>query len=351
MTYAERIRELKTRLGDDVVILGHHYVHDDVIRHCDLSGDSLELARRVPEQSARYIVFCGVFFMGESAALLVKPGQSVHMPDTQASCIMSDMAPADRVEAVLARLQASGKTIVPLTYVNSSAAVKGVVGAAGGTVCTSANATTMLEWCRQRGDAVLFLPDKNLAMNTANQLGMPEAQRRVLDIRQDGAFVDPQAAAEAELLMWPGCCAIHSIRFKATQIEAARQTHPGCKIIVHPECSPEVVDASDAAGSTSTIIRYCADAPAGAVVYVGTEINLVERLAARHAGEKTILPLRHSACLNMGKNSEARLAVLLEDLATAAAEDRAPRAETITVAPETAEHARVALTRMLEACA
>ncbi|TVM18339.1 quinolinate synthase NadA [Oceanidesulfovibrio indonesiensis] len=346
----QRIQDAKNTLGSDLVILGHHYQHDSVIQHCDLTGDSLELARNVAGLSSRYIVFCGVIFMGESAALLVDKNQQVFMPDLDASCIMSDMAPDPVVYNVLEQLKKSGKKVVPLTYVNSSAAVKAVVGAEDGASCTSANAGTMLQWCLDRGDSVLFLPDKNLALNTADVLGIPDAERRVIDITRGGRNIDPNVALGAKLLIWPGCCAIHSIRMKVSHIEQARAAHPDCTIIVHPECSPEVVQAADVSGSTSKIIKYCEEAPAGATIYIGTEINLVERLMKRFAGEKTIIPLQRSACKNMAKNTEDKLAFLLEDLVQAHRSGTPPKAEPVTVDDETAANARLCLERMLEAC-
>ncbi|QJT08063.1 quinolinate synthase NadA [Oceanidesulfovibrio marinus] len=348
---AQRIEEIRGALGSDLVILGHHYQHDSVIQHCDLTGDSLELARKVANLSARYIVFCGVFFMGEAAALLVEPEQKVFMPDRTASCTMSEMAPGPLVGNVMDWLKSSGKTIVPLTYVNSSAAVKGIVGANGGATCTSANAEIMLQWCMGRGDAVFFLPDKNLALNTANTLALPDSLRMVLDIRRGGSNIQPDVVREKQLLIWPGCCSIHAARFKVRQIEEARVKHPDCTVIVHPECTPEVVQASDVSGSTSTIIRYCEDAPAGATIYIGTEINLVERLVQRYAGEKNIVPLAHSACQNMAKNTEDKLADLLDDIAKSHEKGTPTKAEPVTVDPGTAANARSSLERMLEACA
>ncbi|MFW5733665.1 MAG: quinolinate synthase NadA [Oceanidesulfovibrio sp.] len=346
----QRIEAARKTLGSDLVILGHHYQHDNVIRHCDLTGDSLELARKVADLSSPYIVFCGVIFMGESAALLVGSDQQVFMPDLNASCIMSDMAPDPVVHNVMERLKASGKTIVPLTYVNSSAAVKGVVGENGGASCTSANAEAMLRWCLDRGDSVLFLPDKNLARNTADALGVPDVERRVIDITKGGQNIAPEVALNTRLLIWPGCCAIHAIRMKVSHIEEARAAHPDCTVIVHPECTPDVVRAADISGSTSVIIKYCEQAPAGSTIFVGTEINLVERLQKRFAGEKDIRPLKRSACKNMAKNTEDKLADLLDDLVESHRSGSRPKAEPVTVDEETAGNARLCLERMLEAC-
>lgn len=336
-TPAKAIERLRQEIGPDLSILAHHYQNDDIVRHADLTGDSLELARKIPALSARHVVFCGVFFMAETAAILANPGQKIHNPEPEAGCVMSEMAPEVVAKAVMDRLTTLGRRIVPLTYVNSSAGIKALVGAAGGAVCTSANAKKMLAWALTQGEAVLFLPDKNLAQNTADQLGLPPSERALLDIRAMGEKLDLTAAAKAKLLMWPGLCLIHH-RFKTEHIASARQNAPGVKVVVHPECPPEVVAAADAAGSTSFIIRYVAEAPEGAVVAIGTEINLVRRLAKQYAGKKTIFPLIPSACLNMAKVTEAKLAALLADI------EHAPATR---VDPAMAASAKLALERML----
>lgn len=347
---AQRIRAAKEQLGNALYLLGHHYQNDAVIQHMDIVGDSLELARKIPGAHSRYIVFCGVFFMAEAAAILAKLEQEVYTPAMDAKCIMSEMAPARLVEDVLVRLQSRGRSIVPLAYVNSSAAVKALCGRFGGAVCTSANAATMLAWARKQGDAVLFLPDKNLGQNTADALGLQPAARLVLDIRDHGQHFDLDAAQKAALLLWPGCCAIHNNRFKTAHIAALRVATPGARVVVHPECQPDLVAAADAAGSTSFIIRYAAEAPGGATVAIGTEINLVQRLAAKYSGQKTIIPLAPSACSNMAKTTEENLAVLLEGIAAINAGGSAQLAA-VRVAPNIAAPARVALQRMLDACA
>jgi quinolinate synthase len=338
---AEAITRLRRTLGERLVIMAHHYQHDEVVRHADITGDSLELARRVPDLGAAHIVFCGVYFMAETAAILAAPGQTVHLPDLEADCIMAAMAPASRVAAVLAHLASGGRRVVPLAYVNSSAAVKAVVGRHGGAVCTSANAETMMRWALKLGDAVLFLPDRNLAWNTADRLGLPENERLVLDVRGDGRRLDPAAARSVRLFAWPGMCAIHH-RMKPAHVAQARAADPQALVVVHPECRPEVVALADASGSTRGIIDYCNRAPEGAVIYVGTEIRLVRRLAARHAPSKRILPLLESACENMGKISAAKLLACLQRL-------DGPYA--VQVGPEEAAPARAAVERMLEVCA
>lgn len=340
--FNERIEAVRAKYGNRLAILGHHYQADDVLRHVDFQGDSLELARKIEGLSAEHVVFCGVFFMAESAAALARPGQKIHIPHQGATCPMADMAPAQRLEDVLIALREDGRLVIPLAYVNSSAEVKAICGLYGGSVCTSANAKTMLEWALQQGDAVLFLPDKNLGHNTANQLNMDATERLELDIRQDGGRIDHKKVRYARLLLWPGVCAIHH-KFKKTHIQEMRRANPGVRVVVHPECSPGVVRASDGAGSTSYLIKYCADAPSGARIAIGTECNLVQRLAARHRPQgKEILPLKALCCSNMAKVNEERLAELLENLEAA---------QPLSLSPDVTEHSRVALERMLRICA
>ena len=338
------VEELRKRLGSRVTIMGHHYQDDTVIRHCDLRGDSLELARKVAGIDSEHIVFCGVYFMAESAALLAKSGQRVHLPEPSAECSMALMSPEGLVRAVLQKLSSGGRKIIPLAYVNSTMAVKAVVGEYGGSVCTSANARTMLAWAFGQGDAVLFLPDRNLAANTAALLGVTEEEHAILDVRRQGALMDLEAAAKARLLLWPGHCSIHT-RFNVKQISAKRAEYPGALVVVHPECSPIVVQAADSAGSTSHIIRYVAEAPAGATVVVGTEINLVERLAAQHKGRVTVLPLVESACTHMAQTTEARVHACLEAVAAGSSSFE------VTVPEAYREPAKQALETMLRVCA
>ncbi|MDQ7832862.1 MAG: quinolinate synthase NadA [Desulfovibrionaceae bacterium] len=331
----------RRRLGDRLVILAHHYQHDDIVRHADHVGDSLELARKIADLSAEYIVFCGVFFMAETAAILAAPGQKVLIPDASAACVMSDMAPSWLVEAVAGRLHAMGRMATPLTYVNSSARVKAACGRLGGSVCTSANAEVMLSWALGQGHGALFLPDRMLGANTCDRLGIPPEKRHILDIRRHGALIDPKAVLAAEVLLWPGRCVIHD-KFTPDRIHAVRQAHPGALVAVHPECPPATVAAADAAGSTSFLIRFVEEAPQGATIFIGTEENLVVRLARRYAGEKTVRPLLSSRCSNMAKITEEKLAAQLADIAS-----QPP----VTVPHDVREPARAAVTRMLEVCA
>lgn len=338
----DRIEALRAQYGSRLAILGHHYQSDEVIRHVDFQGDSLELARKIDGLAAEHVVFCGVYFMAESACALARPGQKIHIPDGEATCPMAEMAPAQRVEDVLSALRDDGRLVIPLAYVNSTAEVKAVCGMYGGSVCTSANAKVMLEWALQQGDAVLFLPDKNLGHNTANQLNIDTTERLEIDIREGGARLDHKKAQYARLLLWPGACAIHH-KFKKSHVQELRRSNPGVRVIVHPECSQGVVRAADGAGSTSYLIKYCATAPAGAKIAVATECNLVNRLAARHKPEgKEIFPLKALACSNMAKITEERLLALLENL-----EAVTP----LSLSDDVTEHSRVALERMLRICA
>ena len=340
----EIINRIRKEMGDSLAILGHHYQADDVIAHTDIRGDSLELSRRISSLDADHIVFCGVYFMAESAAILRRQGQKIHIPDTNATCPMADMAEAGRVEQTLEILQKSGRKIIPLTYVNSSAAVKAVVGRYDGSVCTSANAKTMLEWALQQGDAVLFLPDKHLARNTANALDIPEDKRIVLPADViDGdpqLHVDPSKTDDKQLIVWPGYCPIHE-EFSLESIDAIRTNEPDAKIVVHPECDPAVVAASDGNGSTTYLIKYVEEAPAGSTIYVGTEKSLVERLTQTYAGEKTIKPLAVSLCEDMAKTTVDNLAALLQNIETATPVD---------VSDDVKLHSKAALERMLAVC-
>lgn len=339
----DAIERRRAFFGPVLTIVGHHYQSDEVIRHTDLRGDSLELARRTAQVESEFIMFCGVYFMAESAALLAREGQKVYLPEPSAECSMAMMSPAPLLDFVLQKLCTGGRKVVPLAYVNSTLAVKAVVGEYGGAVCTSANAQTMMRWARERGDAVLFLPDKNLGNNTADVLGIPESDRHIISLKGKGENLDLTAASSASLLLWPGSCSIHT-RFNIRQIERLRAEYPGVLVVVHPECSPAVVKASDAAGSTSFIIKYAAEAPEGSTVVIGTEINLVERLAEQHKGRIRILPLVESACTHMAQTTEERLGAALDALAEGRQDFL------VRIGNELKEPARASLERMLAAC-
>ncbi len=341
-SHAEAIEALRKQLGSSLTLVGHHYQQQNVIQHCDFRGDSLELARLVETIDATSIVFCGVYFMGESAALLAKPDQKVYLPEEHADCIMALMSPAALVERIITRLTAKGRKLVPLAYVNTSLEIKGVVGRHGGAVCTSANAERMLRWAMEQGDGVLFLPDKNLARNTGRTIGITADRMHQLDIRKKGEAADVEAADNADLIIWPGLCTIHA-RFNVGHIQKAREENPGCIVVVHPECSEDVVLASDIAGSTSVIIDAVKNAPEGSTMVIGTEINLVRRLGKDFADKINVLPLLSSECSHMAKVTPFKLHRTLDHIVKGTA-------RAVEVAPEIREPARAALERMLKVC-
>lgn len=353
MSISGEIDQLRKKLGSRVTIVGHHYQSDEVIKHVDISGDSLELSQKVAAIESEHVIFCGVHFMGESAALLARPGQQVHLPAPDADCLMAQMTPAELLDDVITSLESAGVRALPLAYVNTSLAVKAVVGKHGGAVCTSANAAKMLDWAFKQADKVLFLPDCNLGRNTAKTLGIKPEEQAMLDL----GFVKEELCARplpksaglkavpqnARLLFWPGCCPIHE-EFTPADISALRQKHPGIKIAVHPECPPEIVDLSDAAGSTSFLIRYAAEAATGSSIAIGTEINLVQRLAKAHAGRINLVPLAVKSCEDMAKVTPEKLLELLKAIADG------KKLNPVPVDPAKAAPARDSLTRMLDAC-
>ncbi len=337
------IKLLRERLGDKVCIVGHHYQEDGVVEHCDITGDSLELARKVAKVTAPHIIFCGVYFMAESAALLARNGQNIYIPDSLANCVMSQMTPAPLLEKVLENLHINSKgKIIPLAYVNTSLAVKDVVGRYGGAVCTSANAKTMLEWALNEAEQVLFLPDKNLARNTARQLGMDETLEHILNVRGGGSQIDYDKVQKSRLLLWPGCCAIHA-KFNENIVQDMRKKYPGCAVYVHPECSPQVVGCADGAGSTSYLIDMAAKSPQGSTLIIGTETNLVHRLRMRHMGHCDIIPLRNAYCSHMAKITAPKLLSTLEAIDKGSA-------NALQIPQNQIEYARKSLERMLRVC-
>lgn len=343
--YTDKVKALKQKLGSSLVIMGHHYQQDEIIQHVDLAGDSLQLAQMVDGIGAEHIVFCGVHFMAESACLLAKPGQKVYLPDLSASCLMAKMSPAQLLDTIIEKILQHGKKVVPLAYVNTSLAVKTIVGKHGGAVCTSANAKKMLEWAYSQGDSVLFLPDRNLGNNVGNMLGIPQDKRHTLDISNNGENLDYDAIDKASLIFWDGCCPIHEF-FKQEHIDAMRQKYPQAKIYVHPECPQEIVAKCDGAGSTSYLIKVAEEAQKGDVLVIGTEANLVNRLAAAHKDRGvTVIPLLNDAlCLDMAKITEALLCKTLEDIV-------AGTAKPVQIDASLIEDAKKSLVRMLNHCA
>jgi quinolinate synthase len=339
------IGRAKTALGNRLLILGHHYQRDEVIKWADARGDSFKLARfAADDDQATDIVFCGVHFMAESADVLTGPHQRVVLPDLNAGCSMADMAHVEQVEECWESLGdvTDVDRVVPITYMNSSAALKAFVGEHGGAVCTSSNARATLEWALGRGDKVLFFPDQHLGRNTAYQMGFGEADMRVWNPRFELGELEEREIKEASLLLWKGHCSVHQ-RFRPEHVEAFRAEHPGGEVVVHPECAHEVVELADRVGSTERILEWVEGAPAGAVLGIGTEIHMVQRMAAEHP-EKTVVSLDPliCPCSTMFRIDAPHLAWCLEALVRGDVVNR------ITVEDRTKEWARVALQRMLD---
>jgi quinolinate synthase len=342
---ARMIGTAKAALGDRVFILGHHYQRDEVMRWADARGDSYRLSVLAQEHpAADSIVFCGVHFMAESAEVLTADHQQVILPDLNAGCSMADMADIDEVEEAWEALSGviDVERLVPITYMNSSAALKAFVGRHGGAVCTSTNARAVLEWALARGDKVLFFPDQHLGRNTGLAMGFGHDDMRVWNPRLDLGGLSDAEAKSATFLLWKGHCSVHQ-RFRPEHVAAFRAEHPDGIVIAHPECSYEVCDLADKVGSTDFIIREVAAAPAGSHIAVATEIHLVQRLAAEHPDRsvQTLDPLV-CPCSTMFRIDAPHLAWVLEELVAGRAVNR------ITVDPATAEWARIALQRMLD---
>jgi quinolinate synthase len=339
-----RIEAAKEALGRDAVILGHHYQRDEVIRHADITGDSYRLARLgADRKDARYIVFCGVHFMAESADILKSDGQVVSLPDRNAGCSMSDMAPADDVLAAGAALDAMGfRSVMPVTYMNSSAELKAFCGERGGAVCTSSNALGIFRWAFAQREKIFFFPDEHLGRNTAFRLGVPLSEMVVWDPSREQGGLDAERIERARVILWKGCCSVHT-KFERRHVEERRAQDPDIRILVHPEVPWEVVRAADDVGSTEHIIRTIESAPAGSRWAIGTEYHLVNRLAQRHP-DKHIVILSRDFCLcaTMYRISPQNLLWSLESLL--AGEVVNP----IRVPEGTKRWARVALDRMLE---
>ena len=341
---ADWIAAAKAVLGSRLLILGHHYQRDEVMRWADARGDSFGLSRLAADNhDAQFIVFCGVHFMAESADILTADHQQVILPDLNAGCSMADMADIDSVEEAWDALAAvvDIERVVPITYMNSSAALKAFVGRHGGAVCTSSNARGVITWALERGDKLLFFPDQHLGRNTGHQLGYTEADMRVWNPKLDFGGLTEADAKEATFLLWKGHCSVHQ-RFRPAHIGAFRAEHPDGLVVVHPECAHDVVELADQVGSTDFIIKAVAAAPPGSVIAVGTEIHLVNRMNDETPG-KTVLSLDPLVCpcSTMFRVDAAHLAWILESLVDGEVVNR------ITVDDDTAEWAKVALERML----
>jgi quinolinate synthase len=343
-----RARAAKAALGDRLFVLGHHYQRDEVIAFADVTGDSFKLARDAAARpDAEFIVFCGVHFMAESADILTAPEQQVILPDLAAGCSMADMARLGQVEDCWDELTESGVAdrVVPVTYMNSSADIKAFCGRHGGAVCTSSNADVALEWAyAQQPDAkVLFLPDQHLGRNTAVlKLGLTLDDCVVWDPRRPGGGVEPEALAAARIILWKGHCSVHG-RFSVDVVAELRARTPGIQILVHPECTYEVVTSADLVGSTEFIIKTIEAAPAGSSWAIGTELNLVQRLARAHPDlDIAFLDRNVCYCSTMNRIDLPHLVWVLESLVDGVVVNR------ITVDPETERWAGLALQRMLD---
>ena len=339
-----RILASKEKLGKQAVILGHHYQREDIIQFADFKGDSFMLSQNAARQKeADFIVFCGVHFMAETADILSGPHQQVVLPNINAGCSMADMAPTeDALDAWDELSQVAGSGLIPVTYMNSTAAIKAMCGRNGGIVCTSSNAAAVMRWAFERGDKVFFLPDQHLGRNTGVKLGIPLDEMVVWNPFNPLGGLSRSQIQAAKVILWQGHCAVHT-RFTVAQIEEARRRFPNVKVVVHPECTREVVAAADLDGSTEFIVRTVTQAAPGSVIAIGTEINLVSRLAHENP-DKTVFCLDPviCPCSTMYRIHPAYLSWVLDELVAGRVINR------VSVDEETAAYARIALERMLE---
>ena len=338
----DRIAAAKARLGEDVVILGHHYQRDEVVKFADFRGDSLKLSFQASQALGRYIIFCGVHFMAESADILRREHQTVILPDLNAGCSMADMADIGQVEACWRELYSLGNLkVAPVTYMNSTAAIKAFTGERGGSVCTSSNAAAVMKWAFETREKVLFLPDEHLGRNTAFRMGIPLDQMIVWDPYQEFGGNTPEAIRAARVILWKGYCSVHQ-RFTSQQVARVRREHPGIRVIVHPECRFEVAQAADQIGSTEAIIRAIKTSPVGTEWAVGTEIHLVNRLSKELKNPRVIsLDPSVCVCTTMFRITPQHLLWALENLGEGNVVNR------ISVDERTRHYARLALDRML----
>jgi quinolinate synthase len=340
-----RIAAAKAALGDRLVVLGHHYQRDEVIKFADYTGDSFKLARQAASRGeAEFIVFCGVHFMAESADILSAAHQKVILPDLAAGCSMADMAASDQLELCWRELgQMGARSVVPVTYINSAASIKAFCGEHGGVVCTSSNAAATLKWAWERGEKLLMLPDQHLGRNTAFfRMGVPLDEMVVWDPNEPWGGLSREELQRARLILWKGHCSVHT-RFSVQQIANFRKQYPQGRVIVHPECTFDVVQAADDSGSTEHIIRTVSSSPEGSAWAVGTEIHLVHRLEKQLAPARTVVTLDPFGCLcsTMFRVSPNHLLWVLEGLIDGEIHNQ-------IVVPEPTRHwAKVALDRML----
>jgi len=339
-----RIAAAKAAMGSRLVVLGHHYQRSEVIKFADVTGDSLKLAQHAARQhDADFVIFCGVHFMAESANILGAPHQQVILPDLAAGCSMADMAAIDQLEICWQELEDLGaRSVIPITYINSTAAIKGFCGEHDGLVCTSSNAAKVMRHAWERGEKVIMLPDQHLGRNTAYKMGVPLDQMVMWDPDVPYGGVSPDALRRARLILWKGHCSVHT-RFTVKHIEQFRKQHPNGKVIVHPECTFDVVQAADDCGSTEYIIKTITNSPEGSVWAVGTEIHLVTRLADQVAPARTVVTLDTIGCLcsTMFRISPNHLLWALDGLVDGEVHN------SIVVPEPTKTWAKVALDRML----
>jgi quinolinate synthase len=360
-TMDDRIRAAKEALGSDLVVLGHHYQRDEVIRFADFRGDSYKLSQQAARAGGKYIVFCGVHFMAESADILSRPGQITILPDLNAGCSMADMAEITQVEDCWEHLVHAGLTndvgdgITPITYMNSTAAIKAFCGERGGVVCTSSNAPGAFRWASEKnktqtrmstlyGHKILFLPDQHLGRNTGYRMGIPLDEMVVWDPYMLNGGVDRERLRKARVILWKGHCSVHQ-RFLPEHVDNVRAKYPGIRVIVHPECRWEVCQKADGIGSTEGLLKMIRQAAPGTTFAVGTEIHLVNRMGKEFAAEgKKVITLDDSGCLctTMFRISPQHLCWALENLCDGNLVNR------IRVGDDVKHWARVALDRMLE---
>ncbi len=336
----EQIRAIKQKLGKELLILTHHYQRKEIVDLGDYLGDSFGLSQKAAEdKNARFIVFCGVHFMAESAEILSQPNQTVQIPDLNAGCWMADMAEKVSVEKAWQEITAiiSEETMTPVVYMNADAEIKAFCGRHGGIVCTSSNAPAALKWGFSQREKIFFFPDQHLGRNTGNQMGIPAEEMIVWNPKKPLGGNTAESIKKARLILWDGYCLVHT-RFSVKQIAEIRTKFPEAKIVVHPECTQEVVAEADANGSTSFIVKYVKNAPPDSTIIIATEINLIDRLSLEYP-DKNIMELSYSLCPNMFKINPGNLLETLENIG---------RTNIITVPEEIKADARLALSRMLE---
>ena len=341
----ERARAARATLGDSVFILGHHYQRDEVIEFADARGDSFKLAQEAASNGAEHIIFCGVHFMAETADILTPDATKVILPDLAAGCSMADMAAISQVEACWEDLREAGMgpdRTIPMTYMNSTAAIKKFTGENGGVVCTSSNARTAMEWAFEEGEQILFLPDEHLGRNTAvRDMGFSLDDCVLYDPHKAGGGLSTTELRDAKVVLWKGHCSVHGT-FTPAHVALARAKNPDVKLLVHPECRYEVVEEADEVGSTSYIIKAVREAPPGTAWAIGTELNLVGRLAKEHP-EQDIMFLNDNVCFcaTMNRIDLPHLVWTMEELVAGRVVNE------IRVDPDTRHWAKVALDRML----